>query len=105
MHDILIGLAVTVGGALILAVGAGLFRSLTHQGRKLDAISDVVVGTPADPIRGTKAIPSVAARLGTMEETVASLQLTVAARDELSARIAGWEAWRDEHMRTCSRSA
>lgn len=105
MHDVLIGLAVTVGGALILGVGTALFRSLTHQGRKLDAISDVVVGTPADPIRGTREIPSVAARLLTLEETVSGLQTTVTARDELSARIAGWEAWRDEHMRTCSRAA
>lgn len=98
MRELLIGLAVTVGGAVVLAAGAGLFRSLTHQGRKLDAISDVVVGTPADPIRGTRAVPSVAARLGALEEAVSS-------RTDTDARIVGLEAWRDEHMRACGRTS
>lgn len=91
MTELLISIGATLGAAALGALGAILVRIV----RKLAAIEDVVCGTPADPIRGLREVPSVAARLLALEETVA-------ARDEVADRLARLEAWRDEHVRTCA---
>ncbi|OHV42175.1 hypothetical protein BBK14_11170 [Parafrankia soli] len=91
MSALLASIGATVGAAAVLALAAALVRVL----HKLGAIEDVVCGTPADPIRGLREVPSVAERLRVLEDRVT-------ARDEVADRLVRLEAWRDEHVRVCS---
>ena len=108
--DVLLTLVVTIG----IAVGAPAWRAARrrkeHNTRveadlsgmrgllsDLPAIRDVVVGTPEDRTRGYAAVPSVAERLTRLERAVES-------REQLTARLAALEGWKDEHVRTCGGS-
>lgn len=61
------------GLAAGVTVGVGWLRRFGQHRRRVEAIYDVVVGTPADPIRGRDAQPGVAARLDVLERRTAQL--------------------------------
>lgn len=89
MTELLVSIGATVGAAAALGLAAALVRLL----HKVGAIEGVVCGEPADPIRGIPAVPSVGARLATLEAAVL--------RDQ-EARLSRLEARWDEHMATCA---